>query len=355
MRMRTIVSKPRKVEVDMGSLTESYGKFTIEPLERGFGITIGNSLRRVLLSSIPGAAVTSVRIDGILHEYTTIPGVLEDALNIILNIKELRLRMRGDEPRTLFLDVSGPRDVKAGDIQVPPEVEIVNPDLHIATLSDTGVLKMEMEVEKGRGYVPAERNRKEGQPIGTIPIDSIFSPVKRVSYRVEDMMVEYETGYERLIMEIWTDGSISPEEALKVAANILVEQFEAVISGLTEPKVEELVGVPQPEQGLEEDEEEIERKRRILMAGIDEIGLPLRIVNNLKKVSINKVEDLVAMTEAEVKKLKNFGKSSFESTKKVLEDLGLSFGMDVSKYLGSKEDRDEASQGKREAGKDNIP
>jgi len=350
MGVRIAVTRANKV--DSISLTESYGRFTIEPLERGFGITIGNSLRRVLLSSIPGAAVTSVRIDGILHEYTTIPGVLEDVLNIILNIKELRVRMRGDEPRTLLLDVSGPCEVKAWHIQTPPEVEIVNPDLHIATLSDTGVLKMEMEVEKGKGYMPAERNRKEGQPIGTIPVDAIFSPIRRVSYRVEEMMVGYETGYERLIMEIWTDGSIDPKEALKKATEILIDQFEAVASRLE--GVEERESPMEEVLGREEDaeEEELERKRRLLSARIEEIDLPARVVNNLKKMSIERVGDLVAMTEKEVKRLKNFGKKSFEDVKKVLESLGLSFGMDVDRYLGR--EKDETLKDKGEAGKDHV-
>jgi DNA-directed RNA polymerase subunit alpha len=349
MGIRTAVTRANKV--DSTSLTESYGRFTIEPLERGFGITIGNSLRRVLLSSIPGAAVTSVRIDGVLHEYTTIPGVLEDVLSIILNIKGLRVRMRGDEPRTLLLDVSGPCDVKASHIQAPPEVEIVNPDLHIATLSDTGILKMEMEVERGKGYMPAERNRKEGQPIGTIPVDAIFSPVKRVSYKVEEMMVGYETGYERLIMEIWTDGSIDPKEALKKATEILIDQFEAVASRLEGVEERE---IPMEEVlGREGDvEEELERKRRLLSARIEELDLPARVVNNLKKMSIERVGDLVAMTEKDVKKLKNFGKKSFEDVKKVLEGLGLSFGMDVDRYIGR--GKDEALKDKGEAGEDHF-
>lgn len=304
------IEKPRIETVES---TETYGKFVVEPLERGYGITLGNSLRRILLSSLPGAAVTSVRIDGVLHEFSTIPGVVEDTTDIILNMKQLLVKLHTEGPVTLRLDAEGEREVTAADIEHSADVEILNPDLYIATLDKGGRLSMEMTVEQGRGWVPAERNKKPDQPIGVIAIDSIFSPVQKVNYRVEDTRVGHETDYDRLILEVWTDGSVKPEEAVSVAAKILIEHLRLFVN-LTDA-ADDLEILVRKDEGPRD---------RVLSMSIDELELSVRSYNCLKRAGINTVEELTRKTEADMLKVRNLGKKSLQEVKEKLAALGLS-------------------------------
>lgn len=302
----------RKIECVEVSDDNTYGKFVVEPLERGYGITLGNSLRRILLSSLPGAAVTSVRIDGVLHEFSPIPGVLEDTTDIILNLKELSLKLHTDEPKVIRIEAEGEKDVYAGDIIADPDVEILNPDLKIATL-DGGKLSMEITVARGRGYVPAEKNKKPDDPIGVIPVDSIFSPIRRVNYQVEDIRVGQVTDYDKLTLEIWTDGSIKPNEALSLAARILTEHLALFVG---------LVGdVPEVEVVVEKEEE---HKDKILEMTIEELDLSVRSYNCLKRAGINTVEELTHKTEEDMMKVRNLGRKSLEEVVAKLKELGLS-------------------------------
>ncbi|MDD3314123.1 MAG: DNA-directed RNA polymerase subunit alpha [Syntrophaceticus sp.] len=303
--------KPRIEYVEKDEM-ETYGKFVVEPLERGYGTTLGNSLRRVLLSSLVGAAVTSVRIEGILHEFSTIPGVLEDTTDIILNIKGLALKMYGDEPQIIRMESEGKGNVTAKNIIAGSDIEILNPDLHIATLEDDGRLFMEMTVEKGRGYVSAEKNKKEEQVIGDIPIDSIFSPIYKVNYHVEDTRVGQQTDYDRLILEVWGNGAIPPDEAVGQAAKIVKKYLQLFVDLTEMPEEEE----PEPE---EEDEEE----NRNLEMPIEEMELSVRSYNCLKRAGINSVEDLTQRTVEEMMKVRNLGKKSLEEVEKKLYELGL--------------------------------
>ncbi len=291
----------------------TYGKFVVEPLERGYGITLGNSLRRVLLSSLPGAAVTSVKIEGVLHEFSTIPGVREDVTEIILNIKGLAIKMYGDGPQVLRLEAEGEKVVRAGDIIAGADIEIVNPDLYIATLEPDGRLFMEMTVERGRGYVPAEKNKKGDQIIGVIPVDSIFSPIKKVNYTVENTRVGQVTDYDKLILEVWTNGTLSPDEAVSQAAKILTEHLSLFV-GLTE------------ESRDAEGEAEVkpQENRKILEMPIEELDLSVRSYNCLKRAGINTVEDLIQRTVEEMIKVRNLGKKSLEEVDQKLAQLGLS-------------------------------
>jgi len=305
------IQKPRIEVEETGD--ENYGRFVIEPLERGYGITLGNSLRRILLSSLPGAAVTSIRIDGVLHEFSTVPGVVEDVTDIVLNIKELVLKLHGDGPATLRLEAEGEGPVTAADIEHGPDVEILNPDLHIATLDKGGRLSMEMTVEKGRGWVPAERNKKDNQPIGVIAVDSIFSPVRRVNYEVHNTRVGQVTDYDQLILEVWTNGSIRPDEAVSVAAKILIEHLQLFVN-LTEAADNLEVLVKKDETP----------KDRILSMTIEELDLSVRSYNCLKRAGINTVEELVKKTEADMLKVRNLGKKSLQEVKEKLAQYGLS-------------------------------
>ncbi len=290
-----------------------YGRFAVEPLERGFGITLGNSLRRVLLSSLPGAAVTSVRIDGVLHEFSTIPGVVEDTTDIILNLKELRLKLHGDIAKTLRVEAEGEGVVTAGDIISDADVEIMNPEMEIAHLDRNGRLVMELIVERGRGYVSAERNKKPDQPIGVIPVDSIFTPVRRVNYTVEDTRVGQTTNFDRLVIEVWTDATIHPDEALSLAARILMEHL-SLFTGLTQSgdRVEIMV-----EKGDGEHD-------RLKEMPIEELDLSVRSYNCLKRAGINTVAELVDKTDEEMIKVRNLGKKSLEEVKQKLGAIGLS-------------------------------
>lgn len=314
---------PKVVIVDEGNLTDSYGQFTIEPLERGFGTTVGNALRRVLLSSLPGAAVVAVRVDGVSHEFTTMQSVVEDVTEIILNLKELRMIMHTEDPKTLSLEAEGKGEVSAIDIQTDPDVEILNPDLHIATLDEGGHLRMEIYVDTGRGYVLAEANKDQNQPIGVIPMDSRFSPVTRVNFRVENTRVGQRTDYDRLVLEIWTDGSTNPQDGLSSAAQILKNHLQLFIS------IDEDI-IPEPE---EEVDEEFERVKSLLLMNVEELELSVRSSNCLRAAEIKTLADLVQKSEAEMLKYRNFGRKSLMELNQILTDLNLGFGMDVDLYL----------------------
>jgi DNA-directed RNA polymerase subunit alpha len=292
--------------------SESYGKYVVEPLERGYGITLGNSLRRVLLSSLPGAAVTSIKIDGVLHEFSTVEGVVEDTTDIVLNLKELVVRLHSDEPVTARIEAEGEGEVLAGDIIHGSDVEIVNPDLHIATLDTNGRLMMEIVLAKGRGYVSADRNKSPDDPIGVIPVDSIFTPVSRVNYTVEDTRVGQITDYDRLILEVWTDGSIAPDEAITVAAKIVTEHLRLFLE-LTDSGHELEIMV----------EKEEEEKDRVLEMAIEELDLSVRSYNCLKRAGIDSVEELTRKTEEDMMKVRNLGKKSLQEVKEKLGALGL--------------------------------
>ncbi len=310
------IEKP-KIEIVEISEDNRYGKFVCEPLERGYGTTFGNSLRRILLSSLQGAAITAISIDGVLHEFSTIPGVRDDVTNIILNLKSLCLKMYSDEPKTIRLDVDGAKEVTAADITVDSDIEILNPDLHIATLNEDGSLHMEMTVERGRGYVPAEKNKRPDHVIGVIPIDSIFSPILRVNYSVVDTRVGNVTDYDKLTMEVWTDGSIRPEEAISKAAGILIMHLKLFqnMAGLTEEEEEE--------EGtfLETPENDT---AKVLEMTIEDLDLSVRSYNCLKRANINTVADLTEKTEEEMMKVRNLGRKSLEEVKKKLQELNLS-------------------------------
>ena len=309
------IEKP-KIEIAEISEDNRYGKFICEPLERGYGTTFGNSLRRMLLSSLEGSAITSIRIDGVLHEFSTIPGVRDDVTNIVLNLKQLCLKMQGNEPKVIRIDVEGEKEVTAADIICDADIEILNPDLHIATVDATGKLKIEMTVARGRGYIPAERNKKPEDTIGVIPIDSIFSPVQRVNYTVQDTRVGNETDYDKLILEVWTDGSLRPEEAVSKAAGILVMHLKLFQSmdGLPEEIEEEEATFPEE---VEDD------TSKVLEMTIEDLDLSVRSFNCLKRANINTVADLAEKTEDDMMKVRNLGRKSLEEVKKKLEELGL--------------------------------
>lgn len=321
--------RPKRLEVEKQTLTPFYGKFIAEPLERGFGITIGNSLRRILLSSIQGAAITSVKIDGVLHEFSTIPGVKEDVTDIILNLKEVRLKLHTEGPKTIRVKAEGPMVLRAGDIITGDAVEILNPDHYIATLSKDAKLSMEMMVKMGRGYVPAERNKDENQPIGTIPIDSIFSPIRKVNYTVTNARVGQRTDYERLTLEVWTDGSLTPEEAITHAAKILKDQL-SIFMTVEEEEVEE--------QETSGDDKKTESLNENLFKSVDELELSVRSANCLKHANIRLIGDLVQKTEAEILATKNFGKKSLNEIKEILASMGLSLGMKIENWPFKKQE-----------------
>lgn len=306
------IEKP-KIEIVEMNKEETYGKFVLEPLERGYGTTLGNSLRRVLLSSLPGAAVSSIKIQGVLHEFNTIEGVFEDVPEIILNIKDIAAKMYSDEPVMLKIEVEGPCEVTAGDIITGPDVEIINKDLHIATVNSDGKLYMELEMVRGRGYVVSERNKKEGQSIGVIPVDSIFTPVQKVNFAVENTRVGQITDYDKLILEVWTNGTMKPDEATSLGAKILTEHLNLFI-GLTEHVNDVEIMV----------EKEEDKKEKVLEMTVEELDLSVRSYNCLKRASINTVEELTQKTEEDMMKVRNLGKKSLEEVQKKLDELGLS-------------------------------
>ncbi len=313
--------KPRKLEVDQDSLRPTYGKFVAEPLERGFGTTLGNSLRRVLLSSLQGAAITSLKIDGVDHEFSTVPEVVEDVTDIVLNLKEVLLRMHTNDQKTLRIEVEGPKEVKAGDIIADDQVEILNPGHHLCTVSEGGKLRMEMTCRRGRGYVPAAANKVAGAPIGTIPVDSLFSPVRKVNYQVTNARVGQVTDYDRLSLEVWTDGSVSPQDAVAYAAKIIKEQLTVFIN-FDETEEPAPVEAPKEEAKLNEN----------LFRSVDELELSVRSANCLQQANIRTIGDLVQRTEAEMLKTKNFGRKSLKEIKEILAEMGLSLGMKLENW-----------------------
>jgi len=315
------LQKPKRLECELETLTSTYGKFYAEPFERGFGLTIGNALRRILLSSIEGAAVTTVRITGALHEFSTIPGVKDDVTDIILNIKGLRVKLHVDHPKTLYLKASSEGEVRASHINPDPDVEILNPELYIAALDKDGKLEVEMEVRHGRGYVQAERNKKEGQPVDMIAVASIFSPIRKVNFLVEDTRVGQVTDYNKLILEVWTDGSVLPQDAVAYAAKILKDHLSIFINFEEEPEGE----------GAAVDEEK-ERLLEHLNRSVDELELSVRSANCLKNSSIRYIYELVQKTEAEMLKTKNFGRKSLNEIKEILAGMGLALGMKLDGF-----------------------
>lgn len=313
--------KPRALVVDKDTLTPQYGKFVAEPLERGYGITVGNALRRVLLSSLQGAAVTSVRIDGALHEFTSLPGITEDVADIILNLKDVLIKMDTYDQKTLRIDKKGPCMVRAADIDVPDGVTILNPDMVVATVGEDGHLKMEMTCKKGRGYVQADENKTANMPIDTIPIDAIFSPVKKVNYHVTNARVAQRTDYDKLALEVWTDGSVSPEDAVAFAAKIIKDQLSIFIN-FEEDQEPEIVVEPQPEEKFNEN----------LLRTVDELELSVRSANCLANANIKYIGDLVQKTESEMLKTKNFGRKSLKEIKEILAEMGLALGMKLDSW-----------------------
>lgn len=301
--------KPNITKVDEST---NYGKFVVEPLERGYGTTLGNSLRRILLSSLPGAAVSSIQIDGVLHEFSTIDGVLEDVTQIILNIKKLALKMNTDEDKNIEIDVNGPAKVTAADIVADPDVEVLNPEQYICTVADGGHFHVRMTVKKGRGYVAADQNKSDDMPIGVLPIDSIFTPISRVNYQVESTRVSRRNDFDKLTLDVWTNGSISPREAISLAAKILTEHLDIFVNLTDEAKNAEIMV-----------EKEETHKEKMLEMTIEELDLSVRSYNCLKRAGINTVQELTNKTEADMMKVRNLGRKSLEEVKNKLADLGL--------------------------------
>jgi DNA-directed RNA polymerase subunit alpha len=306
------IEKPKIECVELKD-DDSYGRFVIEPLERGYGITLGNSLRRILLSSLPGAAVTSIKIDGVLHEFSTIPGVVEDVTQIILNIKGLSLILHGEGPKVIYIDSESEGELTAGDIKTDSDVEILDKEMHIATLNGDSRFYMEMTVNKDRGYVSADKNKQPGQPIGIIPVDSIYTPVRKVNYTVENTRVGQVTDYDKLSIEVWTNGSIKPDEAISLGAKILSEHLNLFID-LSDQARDKKVVV----------EKEETKKEKVLEMTIEELDLSVRSYNCLKRAGINTVEDLTNRTEEEMMKVRNLGRKSLEEVLQKLQVLGLS-------------------------------
>ncbi len=316
---------PKRIQQIEEESGEQMGRFVIEPLERGFGETIGNALRRVLLSSLQGAAISAVRIEGALHEFTTLPGILEDTSEIILNLKRIRFKHHGDGERKGIFKVSGEARVTAGDMEVPPDIEILNPDQHVATLNREGELKMEVEIVPGRGYVSADQQETSlDRPIGVIAVDSLFSPVTKVNFEVENTRIGQRIDYDKLTMDIWTDGSLVPQDALSLAAKILRDHFSLFINF-----EEEFI-----EERHEEVDEDRARLRGLLSRSVDELELSVRSGNCLRAAKVRTIGDLVQKTEQEMLKQRNFGRKSLKEIEDILSEMGLRLGMDVSDILG---------------------
>ncbi|MEO6194865.1 MAG: DNA-directed RNA polymerase subunit alpha [Thermoanaerobaculia bacterium] len=311
--------RPKRVEVETETLTATYGRFTAQPFERGFATTIGNALRRCLLSSIEGAAITAINIEGVLHEFSSIPGVVEDVTDIILNLKQVSFTLHSEEPKVLSVDVQGPGKVTAGQMTEDPQIEIFDPNIHVATLNEEGRFKLQAQIKRGRGYVSADRNFDETMGIGWIPVDSAHSPVRRVNFRVEAARVGQATDYERLILEVWTNGTVRPEEAVSLASMLLKDHLGIFI---------------QTEESLRHDggdlgREELAGLDALLAKNIDELDLSVRSANSLKNANIHTLRDLVRRSEKDMLETKNFGKKSLEEVQEVLDKLGLKFGMEV--------------------------
>ncbi len=317
--------KPKKFEVDKETLTQTYGKFVVEPLERGYGITMGNSIRRTLISSLQGAAITSVKFNGVLHEFSTIPGVREDVAEIILNLKQVQIRLQTPNSKVVTIKASGKGQVTAGDIISDGNVEVMNPEHHIADMSEGADLDMEMIVKLGKGYVPAERNRESEQPIGTIPIDAMFSPIEKVNYTVTQARVGHRTDYDKMALEVSTDGSIAPEDAVGIAARILQDQLSVFI-GFEEEDLQPL------DEGSDKEAKDEVAFNENLFRSIDELELSVRSANCLKNADIRFIGELVQRTEPEMLKTKNFGRKSLNEIKETLTEMGLSFGMRLHEF-----------------------
>jgi DNA-directed RNA polymerase subunit alpha len=314
--------KPKTLDIEKETLGGTYGKFSCEPLERGFGTTLGNSLRRVLLSSLQGAAVTAVKIDGALHEFQTLPDVVEDVTDIVLNLKEVLLKMEDPKPKVIRLDKEGEGKVTAGDIAATDGVKVLNPEQPIATLARGGKLHMELLVQMGRGYVPAERNKTPTMSVGTIPIDALFAPIKKVNYTVTHARVGQQTDYDKLTLEVWTDGSVTPDDAVAFAAKILKDQLSIFINfEETEEPIEETVS------------EEAAKMNENLDKSVDELELSVRSANCLQNANIRYIGELVQKTEAEMLKTKNFGRKSLKEIKEILAEMGLSLGMKLDGWV----------------------
>lgn len=301
-----------KPKIETISDDAKYGKFVVEPLERGYGNTLGNSLRRILLSSLPGAAVTSIQIDGVLHEFSTIEGVVEDVASIILNVKKLALKIYSDEEKVIEIDFKGEGVVTAADITHDSDVEILNPDLYIATIAKNGHLRMRMYAQRGRGYTPADQNKREDLPIGVIPIDSIYTPVSRVNFQVENTRVGQNSDYDKLTLDVWTDGSIGPKEAISLGAKILTEHLNIFVGMTSEAQTAEIMV-----------EKEEDQKEKVLEMTIEELDLSVRSYNCLKRAGINTVLELANKSEDDMMKVRNLGRKSLEEVKHKLEELGL--------------------------------
>jgi len=322
---RSSLQMPEGVERDESTYTNTYGKFIVQPLERGFGVTLGNTFRRILLSSLHGAAITQVRFNSVLHEFSTMPGVVEDVSEVILNLKQVWIKLLNKRPDKVTVELKGPYEFKASDIQKDnTDFEILNPDLHIATLNEDAELKLEFKISRGRGYVPAEENKLPDQPIGTIPLDAVFNPVRKANYTIENTRVGHRTDYERLILEVETNGSVTPDDALTFAGKIIKDHIELFISFEVEPEEEEEIA---------QIDEDALRIRKLIKMSVDELELSVRSHNCLKAANILTIGDLVRRDEQEMLKFRNFGRKSLQELSKILDDKGLQFGMDVDKYL----------------------
>ena len=321
----TLMQMPEKIELEESTSTGTFGRFTVQPLEKGFGVTVGNSLRRVLLSSLPGTAITAIRVDGVQHEFSTIPGVVEDVTDIVLNLKQVRIKPINKKATKVLVALKGPGTFAASDIQKSSsEIEILNPELHIATLNKDANFELDVRLGRGKGYVPAEENKAPDQPLGTITMDAIFTPIRSVRYLVEPTRVGGQTDFEKLILEVETDGSITPQEALTQAAKIMRDHIQLFINFDTEPEVEKKTS---------EEEAEVARIRKQLLTPVDELELSVRSHNCLRSANIKNLADLVRRDESELLKFRNFGRKSLAELAQIIEEKGLTFGMDVDKYL----------------------
>jgi DNA-directed RNA polymerase subunit alpha len=321
----TFVQMPERIELDEASSTKTFGRFTVQPLEKGFGVTVGNSLRRVLLSSLPGTAITALRVEGVQHEFSTIPGVVEDVTDIVLNLKQVRIKPINKKATRVVVALKGPMEFKAKHIQqASAEIEVLNPDLYIASLNKDAQFELELRLGRGKGYVPAEENKLPDQPLGTITMDAIFTPIRTVRYFVEPTRVGGQTDFEKLILEVETDGSISPQESLTHAAKILRDHIQLFINFEAEPEVE---------KKTTEEEAEVIRIRKQLLTPVDELELSVRSHNCLRSANIRTLADLVRRDEAELLKFRNFGRKSLAELAQIVEEKGLSFGMDVDRYI----------------------
>lgn len=324
------IHMPDGVILEESSSSGTYGKFVVQPLERGYGVTLGNTFRRILLSSLPGAAFTAVRIDGVLHEFSAIKGVLEDSTEIILNLKKIRFQIINKKSDKIDLSLKGPHDFVAGDIEkFCPDIKILNPELHVATLNEEAALNMELRFAVGKGYVPSSEQVIEDQIIGLIPIDSIFTPIKKVSYNIENVRIGEKNDYEKLTLEINTDGSITPEEALSTSGKILKDHIYMFINFEVEPEEEKVET---------KKDTEFERIRSILLTSVDDLELSVRAHNCLKAASIKNLSELVKREESELLRFRNFGRKSLAELIEIVQNYGLDFGMDVDKYIKDKPD-----------------